>query len=350
MDQIERWTRPKEEERELIGRQIDSWDGFALIKAFEEAFQKVAPYPYVLSFSHGTAAIMAAYYAMEAASGEVITPAVGSISSYAGAMHLGSRIVFADIREKDLLIDPEEIKKKITPKTKAINVIHMNGRIVNLDEIKQFGIPILEDASHALSCPWEAQEFDGITCFSLQGVNPQGKPVGAGEGGIACTYSKTYYQRMLAYGHLHRKGILKDLAGSPFESLDDEVLGLKMRAHPLGMALGLVSLKSLEERSRKRDLFYAQVAAIVKEFEFLKLPECKVSGYFGGIKLKCVKGETLPLEYRRPLFKTTLMGSYNFSPSDYPVSESTRVLTIPSYIDPDPSYFATLRRKLHERM
>lgn len=397
----ERWQRPKPIEMQLLARLVETSElsatGVGVAKEFEEAFKKMVGSQYCLSFSHGTAALMAAYYAAGVGPGdEVLTPAVGYIASYSGAMHMGARPIFCDIDPKTLLIDPEEIRKKISPKTAAINIIHLNGRIANLDAIgaisEEFSLPIIDDASHAHGAKWGEKKignFDHITCFSLQGCNPTGKPVSGGEGGIACTNNEHYYQRMLAYCHLHRKGISEELANSPYSFLDKEVLGLKWRPHPVAMAIALVSLQSLDFRNHQLSESYNKIAKIVEPLEALTLPvtaqKAMMAGFFEGIKLiynpEKLGGIPLPLflealqaegvavknsgvgnlEYRRPLFTEGYdlwgkergplskgwEGLEDFvpcQPEHYPIAEeySQRVFRMPLFIDVEESYYRRL--------
>lgn len=399
---IEGWDRPRATEKELVHNLLDndelSCAGVGISKRFEEAFASMIGCRYCLAFSHGTDALMAGYFAIGVGPGdEVITPAIGYISSYAGAMHLGARPIFTDINKSDLLISPKEIRRKITPRTKAINIIHLNGRICNLEEIlkisKETNIDLIEDASHAHGATYKGRKIgnnDHITCFSLQGVNPQGKPIAAGEGGVACTNSLEYYQRMIAYCHLHRKGLKAELGGSALSVLDEEVLGLKWRPHPLGMAVGLVSLSTLDERNKKRSSSYNRTAQALKEFDFIKFPDinpgCEMAGFFGGIKIiyepdefskippqlliKALREEGVPVkgpdigycEYKRYIFTHgfDLFGEHRgplsepwsglkkyekVNPDDFPVAQTMEkvVLSLPVFIDVEDDYYLCLR-------
>lgn len=397
----ERWIRPKSQEKQLINFLIDrgelSGSGFGISKTFEEAFAQMVGCRYALAFNHGTSALMAAYYAEGVGPGdEVITVAVGYIQSYAGAIHLGARPIFADIDPETLLIDPKEIRKKITTRTKAINITHINGRICNLDEILQIcqekKISLIEDAAHAHGAEWRGKRLgnnEHISCFSLQGVNPHGKPVSGGEGGVACTNSKYLYERMLLYCHLHRKHLKEELASSSFADFDSEVLGLKMRPHPLAMGIAMISLATLETRNDKRRENYLKTIESLKEFPFIKAPKCfeqaKMGGFWNDHKfiydpslfyniplhtfVQALEKERAPirgpsvgtLEYRRRLFQKEfdlwgrgrgpLQGSWEglppytpHDPKEFVQAEKMkeRVFSLPTFIDVDPTYFGLL--------
>lgn len=397
----EKWIRPKEKEKALVTSLIDrdelSGSGFGISLEFEEAFAAYIGCKHCLSFSHGTAAIMAAYYAAGVGPGdEILTPAVGYIASYSGALHLGARPIFCDIDPNSMLVNPQEIKKNITSRTRAINITHLNGRVCDLEAIlkisQQFGLPIIDDASHAHGASWKGTKlgnFSHVTCFSLQGTNPKGKAVSGGEGGVACTNDTAAYQKMLAYCHLHRKNLLLELKNSPFENLDSEILGLKWRAYPLAMALALISLESLEERNQKRAKNYQRTMDCLKDFPFISFPiptkESAMGGFYGGLKiiyhspklhnlsfrlfLQCLVAEGVPLvevgvgscEYRRFLVAKgfDLWGNQRgplldvwegleryrgIARQDFPHAENMDncVFTLPSFIDVDEDYYSCL--------
>jgi len=104
---------------------------------------------------------------------------------------MGARPVFCDIDPKTLLMDPEDVERKITKRTRAINIIHMGGQVCDMDALldiaHRYGLAVVEDACHAAGAEWDGKKIGNvgdITCFSLQGINPSGKPVSGGEGGV----------------------------------------------------------------------------------------------------------------------------------------------------------------------
>ena len=103
---------------------------------------------------------------------EVITPPNSFIASAATIAHLGAKPVFADVKQ-DQLIDPIEIEKKITKKTKAIMVVHLCGRIADMKSIKKisnkYNLPIIEDAAQAIGSKYDGKKsgsFGEFGCFS----------------------------------------------------------------------------------------------------------------------------------------------------------------------------------------
>ncbi len=198
----EQWRRPIEEEKKAVCELIDkgflSGAGSGLPKEFEDEFREFVGAEYCLTVNHGSTALASAYYAVGVGPGdEVITPAAGYICSYEGAIHLGARPVFCDIDPKTLLIDPEDAERKITERTRAINPVHLNGRVCDMDAFmdigRKYGLAIVEDAAHAHGSEWDGKKVGNIgdiACFSLQGTVPGGKPIAGGEGGIVTTNNR----------------------------------------------------------------------------------------------------------------------------------------------------------------
>jgi len=395
----ERWRRPIEEEKKLIWELLESGEisgaGRGLPKLFEEEFKEYVGCEYCLTVDHGSTALASAYYAVGVGPGdEVITPAAGYIGSYAGALHMGARPVFCEIDPHTLLIDPEDVERKITYRTRAINPIHMSGKVCDMDSLMdighRYGIAIVEDAAHAAGCEWDGKKIGNvgdIACFSLQGVNPSGKPVAGGEGGIICTNDRRLYERVLIYCHLHRADIVSEITIPEYRGLDSEVLGLKYRAHPIALAIALVSLKTLPYRMKKaienRGKLFNGLRNIPGIEPVKSYPKAKWHGLYGGWQIiyhpeeldnlspekfkVALKAEGVPLrghgwasghlgEHLRTIFIRgfdlwgrgrgpldtlhSFMGLPPFKPykkGDLPITEdlATRVFTIPPYIEPE---------------
>lgn len=212
-----------------------------------------------------------------------------------------------------------------------------------------------------------------ITCFSLQGITPEGKPVAAGEGGFFCTNDREFFERHLIYCHLHRGGILDELKNGRYKNLDAEVLGYKWRAHPLALALAKVSFDSLPYRNKRRIEHRNRLRKGLEKVPGVKVvydyPKAKPAGFYGGLVLlynpdeldglpatkyvEAARAEGIPvigpsylhMEHMRYIF-THGIDLYGHNrghlltpiskPGDYPIAQSLRskVLRIPAYIDP----------------
>lgn len=245
-----------------------------VVKEFEDEFREMIGAEYCFATDHGHTALACAFYAAEVGPGdEFITPTVGYLGGYVGGLHMGARPVFADIDPKTLLIDPKDVERKITQRTRAINVIHMHGNVCDMDAFMDLGrrhdIVVIEDACHAHGAQWDGKKIGNVgdvACFSFQGgPNPGGKPVACGEGGMVLTNSRKLYERALIFGQLHRRGITDELTLPEYRMLDVEVLGWKFRPHPFAAGLAKVSLKSLDYRNEKMRENWARMAEALRE-------------------------------------------------------------------------------------
>ncbi|GIV20658.1 MAG: aminotransferase DegT [Armatimonadota bacterium] len=295
---LELWQSPKEEMKRAVCELIDadflSGSGTGPPKRFEEEFRQYVGAQYCLSVNHGSTALASAFFALQVGPGdELITPTLGYIGTYGGALHMGARPVFCDIDPHTLLMDPDDVEKRITPRTKAIVPIHLFGNVCEMDALRDIsarhGIPILEDAAHAHGAEWDGVKvgnISDITCFSLQGSPPYGKPICGGEGGLVTTNNREYYERMLVHCHLHRFGITEELTLPEYRELDSQVLGQKWRAHPLALAIARVTMQSLDYRNAKSAEFRQKVFAALQAMPGIEpvcsYPKAKPAGFYAG--------------------------------------------------------------------
>ena len=395
----ELWKRPIEEEKRLVCELIERGEitgaGYGISKEFEDEFKEYIGCEYCLTVDHGSTALESAYYAAGVGPGdEVITPAAGYIGSYSGALHMGARPVFCEIDPKTLLMDPDDVERRITHRTRAINPVHMCGKVCDMDALmdigRRHGITIVEDAAHAAGCEWDGKKIGNvgdIACFSLQGVSPGGKPVAGGEGGVVCTNNRELYERALIYCHLHRKGITEEITNPAYRGLDAEVLGLKYRAYPLALAIALISLRNLPYRVERaienRERLFKGLKDIPGIEPVHTYPKARWHGLYGGWEViyhpeelgglpperfkEALKAEGVPVrghiwasghpgEHLRMIYRRGFdlwghgrgpldtqhgfMGLPPFKPykkGDFPITESLaeRVITLPAYIEPE---------------
>jgi dTDP-4-amino-4,6-dideoxygalactose transaminase len=198
---------------------------------------------HAVALSSGTAAMHLSLAGLGIGPGdEVITspitwPATGNV-----IVHLGARPVFVDVRENDLNIDPELAVKAITPRTKALLPVDLAGQPSDLDPLVATGLPVVEDAAHAIEAEYRGRKIGAIadvTCFSLYAT----KNVAAGEGGIVTTDDDDLAEAILEY-RLTRRG-----DGSLY---DVRVAGYKANLSDVHAAIALCQLDKLERHSEIR--------------------------------------------------------------------------------------------------
>lgn len=211
---------------------------------FEKEFAEHCGTKHALATATGSLALIAAMKAMQLKPGdEVIVPAYGFVATYSAAAFLGVIPVLAEIGE-DLNIDPADIEKRITPKTKAIIPIHMLGNPCNMEAIlavaKKHGLMVLEDVCQATGATYQGRKlgsFGDLSVFSFNAF----KVITTGDGGMLLTDSDELYERAFCS---HDQGY------HPFEAAkrpaDVNILGLKFCMTELTAAVGRAQLRKLE--------------------------------------------------------------------------------------------------------
>jgi perosamine synthetase len=161
------------------------------VRAFEKKFAEMYGKKHCIACSSGTAAVHIAIAALELAAGsEVITSAITDMGSLTGLLYQGLVPVFADVDPQTLNLDPESIRKRITPRTRAILAVHHSGLAADLDALMsigaEFGIPVVEDCAQAFGCEYKGElvgRRGRINCFSLNHF----KHITCGSGGMVLT-------------------------------------------------------------------------------------------------------------------------------------------------------------------
>jgi dTDP-4-amino-4,6-dideoxygalactose transaminase len=297
----ERWLPPVEKIKEAVGKMIDegiwSQSGTGLPLELERRFADFIGTDFCLCQHNGTSTLWSAYYAVGVGRGdEVLHPCYTWICSIAPAVHMGARPVFCEIDPETLLIDPEDMEKRITPRTKAVSVVHMYGHVCDMDRIMEVAekhdIAVIEDVSHSHGAEWDGRKAGSvgdIGCFSMQGGPPGGKPLPAGEGGFVTTNDRRLYERMLLFCHLNRSGMQEEFTDPLFSEMASTNLGLKFRTHPWAAAAAMVLFDSLEFRNQQRlayvEKMYGALEGIDGVDPMKVIPKSKPAGFYGGMHM-----------------------------------------------------------------
>lgn len=227
-------------------------------RQLEDDYRRMFGVRHALAHCNGTAALLASFFALGLQPGdEVIVPSATFWASVLPMLWVGAIPVFAESETARLGLDPEDVEKKITARTKAIVVVHLFGmpsKMTGLFEIAgRYNLKIIEDASHAHGAFWRGRRcgtLGDVSVFSLQ----TSKLAPAGEGGILLTDSDEIYENAVCLGDMTRIIELE----SPARRFAATTFGIKTRMASLSAAVGRAQLKKLEERNRRRNenLFY----------------------------------------------------------------------------------------------
>lgn len=260
------WPMATEEEEQAVLEVIRGrdWSCPPVTRQFEEEFADYVGARFALAHNNGTSALHAAMFAVGVGPGdEVISQSYTYWATIMPALALGATPVFAEVEERTLGLDPQDVERKITERTKAIVVVHLHGVPADMDAImavaQRHGLAVIEDASHAHGAKLNGRHVGTIGhvgAFSLQ----TSKLLPAGEGGVLVTNERDYYERAVLLGHYER---IPSLQNESYRRYARTCMGFKYRINPLAAAIARVQLRHLDERNARRnaniDLFCSLV-------------------------------------------------------------------------------------------
>jgi dTDP-4-amino-4,6-dideoxygalactose transaminase len=237
--------------------------GGTKVSNFEKEFAKLYGVEYAVASTSGTASIHVALGALNLDPGsEVITGPISDMGSIIPILYQGLIPIFVDIDPKTYALDPEDVERKISEKTKAIMAIHLFGLADKLDELrkiaKEHNLYLIEDTSQAHLAEYKdklAGTIGDIGCFSLQ----QSKQMTTGDGGMTIFKDKELYERgsLFADKAWPRSGKLAD-RGYLF-------LAMNYRMTELQGAVGLAQVKKIRNIVERRRKVGEKLVKMIKE-------------------------------------------------------------------------------------
>lgn len=377
---LDRWQQIGEDEVEMVYQMTmrnELSGGTPVVREFEQMWRQRVGSRYAITVINGTLALYSALFGIGLGPGdEFICPTYTWIGSLAGGLMLGARPVFCESDPVSLVLDPVDVRRRITDQTRAIIAVHLWGNVCDMDALVQIGaetgIPIVEDCSHAHGAMYKGRHVGTIGkvgCWSLQGS----KPISGGEGGVLATDDIDVFERACILGQVNRlSGV--DLATERYQDLQPFGIGMKTRAHPLGIGIARVQMGKLDELNARRRGFIEAVEAglaglpgikPVKVYEgaqrggfygfpMLHVPEesgGRTEAFIAALQAEGLpaKGSPYPLLHRLPMFRYGfdlftrgrggLSGDYRgYKEGDLPATEQMveRLVFLPVLSDPVP--------------
>lgn len=220
------------------------------IAEFEKHFSEYSHIKYATTVSNGTVALHVALLALGIGLGdEVIVPTLTYIASVNTIAYTGATPVFVDSVRKTWQMDPEDIRRKISPRTKAIMAVHLYGHPCEMKALgelaRDHGLFLLEDCAEALGSRYDGQPvgtFGDISTFSFFG----NKTVTTGEGGMVATNHKTLLDRCV---HIKGQGL------AAHREYWHDIMGYNYRMTNICAAIGLAQLERADDfLARKREI------------------------------------------------------------------------------------------------
>jgi len=255
-----------------------------VIAELEDRFAEYLGTRFTLARNNGTAALYCAYFAVGIGYGdEVIVPSYTWIATVSPLLQLGAVPVFADIDPQTLTLDPGDVERKITGRTKAIVPVHMWGHPADMDRINEIAarrnLRVVEDASHAHGSLYKGRKVGTLAdaaCFSLQAS----KSMTAGEGGLLATDSRACYERAMVLGQSPAR-LHAELTDPALRRFANTGMGLKFRIHGLAAAIAVEQLKKLDAFNATRNANHDRLTAALQALPGLTPPYTAPGCYRG---------------------------------------------------------------------
>ncbi|HUS95459.1 MAG TPA: DegT/DnrJ/EryC1/StrS family aminotransferase [Hyphomicrobiaceae bacterium] len=245
--------------------------------AFEEAFAKAVGAQHAIAVSNGTAALHLALVGCDIGPGdEVIVPSLTFVATANAARYVGADVVFADVRdEQDLTIDPHAIEASITPRTKAIIVMHYAGFPCDMPAIvplaARHGISIIEDACHGMLSTQEGRKLGTIGrvgCFSFF----SNKNMTTAEGGMIVTDDAEISRKARLLRSHGMTTSSYDRSRGHASSYDVVGIGYNYRFDDLRASLGIVQLSKMPEDIARRAVIRAAYERLLSDLDEVVVP------------------------------------------------------------------------------
>jgi UDP-4-amino-4,6-dideoxy-N-acetyl-beta-L-altrosamine transaminase len=336
------------------------------VAKFEEAVCNVIGCPYAVAVNSGTSALDIAVQSLELPKGsEIITTPFTFAATSNSIVYNGLKPVFADIYKETRNINPDEIRKKVTSKTKAISYVDYAGHPAAIDEIseiaQEYDLYLIEDASHALGAEYKGRKvgnFADLTIFSFHPV----KHITTGEGGMVTTSHEFLYSKLKM---LRNHGIDKDTGErygkDALYAYDIKYLGRNYRITDFQCALGISQLKKLDTFIEKRQHLAQVYHELLENVDSIELPSQKeyVTHVWHIFTVLLNKERDAFFEYMRhnnvgvnvhyiPVYKHSYYRTnFRTDPEEFPVTEEVfeRIITLPLHPhmdDEDVEYITAL--------
>jgi len=351
-------------------------------EALERAFADYVGPQHALSCSSGTAALHSAYFGLGLEAGdEVIVPTFTFLSTAMPLFVVNAVPVLVDCEADTGNIDPAAIEPAITPRTRALVVVHINGHPCDMAPILEIarrrGLRVVEDCSHAHGAVHGNTRVGGlgdVSVFSLQGS----KLVAAGQGGLLLTRDQEIFERAVMLGHFRLRAF-DDVTSEAYRTFASTGYGLNYRIHPLAAALARRQFEDLDRYIDGRNANLGALSAGLSAIPGVDAPAHKpyvarqpfysykplydaeaLDGLERRTFLAALRAEGAPVEdstslplHCERLFQVREDGSRTYgreanrrvyAAGELPRSEAyaERALRIPSYTEPRPALMAQI--------
>jgi dTDP-4-amino-4,6-dideoxygalactose transaminase len=246
------------------------------VREFEEIFAKRHGVKYAMAVTSSTTALHLALVALDIKEGdEVIVPAFTWISTANVVLYCGAKVIFVDVDRNTFNIDVNDLKNKITAKTKAIIPVHLFGLCADMDAVKKVAgnIPLVEDGACAAGAGYKGQPAGSLGTLGCFSFHPR-KSVTTGEGGMITTNDDRLAE-IISTLRNHGASISEEQrhhGAKPYILPDFNMLGYNYRMTDLQAAVGIVQLKKLDFFIDERAQWAKYYDEQLKDIDWIRTP------------------------------------------------------------------------------
>ncbi|MGH9497461.1 MAG: UDP-4-amino-4,6-dideoxy-N-acetyl-beta-L-altrosamine transaminase [Candidatus Sulfotelmatobacter sp.] len=246
------------------------------VAEFEEAFAVCVGAKHSVSFSSGTAALHGAAFAAGLKPGEeAITTPLTFAATANCVLYQGATPVFADICGDTLNLDPEQVERKVTDRTRAILPVDYAGNPADLDAIREIaaqrGLIVIEDACHALGAEYRGRKVGSIADMTVFSFHPV-KHITTGEGGMVTTDNPQFAETLRRFRNHGISSEARQRQSAGQWHYEMVLLGFNYRLPDIACALGIQQLKRLESNLARRREIAARYASAFREISGVIVP------------------------------------------------------------------------------
>src|SRR5208283_814414 len=329
------------------------------VAEFEEAFAAWVGARFAVSFSSGTAALHGAAFAAGLKPGdEAITTPLTFCATANCVLYQGATPVFADVCDDTLNLDPREVRKKISARTKAIIAVDYAGHPAALDELREIaasvGAMLIEDACHALGAEYKGKRVGGIADMTVFSFHPV-KHLTTGEGGMVATNDARLAETLRRFRNhgISSEARERQEAGQWFYEMI--LLGFNYRLTDIACALGLSQVEKLDANLARRREIAARYTAAFRDLSAILVPAVRegvnpawhlypIRLNLGNLSVgrgeifRALRAENIGVNvhyipvHQHPYYRERFKSDSNFKES-YPVSEDAyeRLISLPMF-------------------
>lgn len=246
---------------------------------FEESFAARVGAKHAISFSSGTAALHAAAFAAGLKSGdEAISTPMTFAATANCVLYQAATPVFADVSKDTLNLDPEQVERRITPRTRAILPVDYAGHPADLAPIieiaRRHKLLVIEDACHALGAIYRERCVGSIADMTVFSFHPV-KHITTGEGGMVATDNPQFAETLRRFRNHGISSDARQRQSAGEWHYEMVLLGFNYRLPDIVCALGIQQLKKLDANLRRRREIAAQYTAAFQEIPGVILPSVR---------------------------------------------------------------------------